>query len=575
MYLFRRFTKHYKMIISTFPITSLTNTNGLHTISRPRWVAKNLLSVKIFATAALLIIALSVITGCNDEKSEIDQITEDLLTNNPLNNIPEITDVRVRAEIDHFCGDCHTTPPPTAIPREGWFAEIELGFKLYEKSGRTDLTLPRRSEVVDYYRRHAPESIPSPPLATENDPSPIEFKPTHHAMAAISPGQLHRAPSAIANVQWYDQVDTHLLNRSTLMLCDMRGGIVQEAHFEGQALVFDRRALIPNPSKTTLTDLDHDGVADYLVADLGSFLPEDHAKGQVIWLRESRESNDKFETTVLLDGLGRVTDIQAGDFNQDGQQDLVVAEFGWQLSGHIWLLLRTGIENGIPQYKKQLIDDRHGVIHIPTADFNGDGHLDFAALISQEHESIELFLNRGDGTFRRQNIFSADNPAWGSTGIDLHDLDHDGDLDILFTNGDVFDIFYIVPYQAVHWIENRGDGKWNPHVLRTMPGIHRAVAADLDNDGDDDIVCCSLISSEILKTAGQQSRDSLMWLEQTATGLFSARSLEIDNAQHTTVTVGDFDGDGDIDIATGQFADEFVTPRTDVSIWWNNSINQP
>jgi hypothetical protein len=556
-------------------MTRYANTNRFYMTSQMRWVTNNSGFVRIFATVTLLIIAISTIIGCNDEKSAIDQITDEAPTNNPSNNNFVKTDARVRAEIDHFCGDCHTTPPPTAIPREGWYGEVELGFKLYEESGRTDLTLPKRSEVVDYYRRHAPESMPSPPLASENGPSPIEFKPTHHAMAAISPDQPHSVPSGISNVQWYDQANTHLLSRSTLMLCDMRVGIVQEAHFEGQSLIFDRRALIPNPSNTTLTDLDNDGVADYLVADLGSFLPEDHAKGQVLWLRESQESSDKFETTVLMDGLGRVTDIQAGDFNQDGQQDLLIAEFGWRLSGHVWQLLHTGIKNGIPQYKKQLIDDRHGVVHIPTADFNGDGHLDFASLISQEHESIELFLNRGDGTFRRQKIFSADNPVWGSTGIDLHDLDHDGDLDILFTNGDVFDSFYIVPYQAVHWLENQGDGKWQRHVLRAMPGIHRAVAADFDNDGDDDIVCCSLISSEIREIGGQQSRDSLMWLEQTKTGQFTARSLEIDNAKHTTVTVGDFDGDGDIDIAAGQFDDKFVTPRTDVSIWWNNSINQP
>lgn len=551
------------------------NNKGYSWTSQLQLVTNKLILVKIFFAAALLFITLPTLTGCNDEISEIDQITDEQPSNNQLNNNPTTSDVRIRAEIDHFCGDCHTTPPPTAIPREGWYAEVELGFKLYEESGRTDLTLPRRSEVVDYYRRHAPESMPSPPLASENGPSPVEFKTTHHAMAAISPGQPHSVPSGIANVQWYDQADTHLLNRSTLMLCDMRVGIVQEAHFEGQTLIFDRRALIPNPSNTTLTDLDNDGVADYLVADLGSFLPEDHAKGQVIWMRESPESSEEFETIVLLGGVGRVTDIQVGDFNQDGQQDLLVAEFGWRLSGHVWQLLHTGVENGIPQYKKQLIDDRHGVIHVPTADFNGDGHLDFASLISQEHESIELFLNRGDGTFRRQKIFSADNPVWGSTGIDLHDLDHDGDLDILFTNGDVFDSFYIVPYQAAHWIENQGGGKWSRHVLGQMPGIHRAVAADFDNDGDDDIVCCSLISSDILEIGGQQSRDSLMWLEQTKTGQFTARSLEIDNAKHPTVTVGDFDSDGDIDIAVGQFSDKFVTPRTDVSIWWNNSINKP
>ncbi|MFP6588277.1 MAG: hypothetical protein VB814_11555, partial [Pirellulaceae bacterium] len=154
-------------------MSRFVNTSGFYMTSQLRLVAKNLLSVKIFATVSLLIIALVTISGCNDEKSEIDQLTDDLSTNNQLNNNPAITDARVRAEIDHFCGDCHTTPPPAAIPREGWYAEVELGFKLYEESGRTDLTLPRRSEVVDYYRRHAPESMPSPPLASENDPSPV------------------------------------------------------------------------------------------------------------------------------------------------------------------------------------------------------------------------------------------------------------------------------------------------------------------------------------------------------------------------------------------------------------------
>ena len=136
------------------------NTKRFHTTPQLRLVANKSLSVKTIATASLLIITLATITGCNDEKSGIDQITDDQSANNQLNNNPANTDARVLAEIDHFCGDCHATPPPAAIPREGWFAEVELGFKLYEESGRTDLTLPRRSEVIDYYRRHAPKSIP-------------------------------------------------------------------------------------------------------------------------------------------------------------------------------------------------------------------------------------------------------------------------------------------------------------------------------------------------------------------------------------------------------------------------------
>ncbi len=138
------------------------NTKGYSVTSQLQLVTNKLLLVKIFFAAALLFITLSTLTGCNDEISEIDQITKEQPSNNQLNNNPTTSDVRIRAEIDHFCGDCHTTPPPTAIPREGWYAEVELGFNLYEEAGRTDLTRPRRSEVVDYNRRHAPGSIPSP-----------------------------------------------------------------------------------------------------------------------------------------------------------------------------------------------------------------------------------------------------------------------------------------------------------------------------------------------------------------------------------------------------------------------------
>ena len=35
----------------------------------------------------------------------------------------------------------------------------------------------------------------------------------------------------------------------------------------------------PHPSHVRLTDVDRDGVQDLLVADLGTFFPEDHNKG--------------------------------------------------------------------------------------------------------------------------------------------------------------------------------------------------------------------------------------------------------------------------------------------------------
>src|SRR5688572_26240056 len=59
-------------------------------------------------------------------------------------------------------------------------------------------------------------------------------------------------------------------------------------------------------------------------------------------------------------------------------------------------------------------------------------------------------------------------PSFGGSGIELVDFDGDGDLGVLYTNGDTFDSFFVKPYHGVRWIENQGDGKWADHVLALL-----------------------------------------------------------------------------------------------------------
>ena len=47
-------------------------------------------------------------------------------------------------------------------------------------------------------------------------------------------------------------------------------------------------AKVPNPAHAAMVDLDRDGRRDLLIADVGFFLPEDHEKGAVVWLRARR-----------------------------------------------------------------------------------------------------------------------------------------------------------------------------------------------------------------------------------------------------------------------------------------------
>jgi hypothetical protein len=217
------------------------------------------------------------------------------------------------------------------------------------------------------------------------------------------------------------------------------------------------------------------------------------------------------------------------------------------------------------------VDGRHGTIHVPAVDLDGDGRLDFVALISQEHETVVAFLNDGRGGFRKETIFAANEPAFGSSGIQLVDLDRDGDLDVLYTNGDTFDSTYFKPCDGVRWFENRGSYPFADHALAVMPGAHRAVACDLDGDGDLDIAACALLAK---RTKGQQDAshfDALLWLEQVTPGEFVRHSLAKSPCLHTAMDAGDFDGDGDVDLVIGRFITEGSPPE--VLVWWNLQID--
>jgi hypothetical protein len=459
--------------------------------------------------------------------------------------------------VEAFCGNCHSSPPADSFPKIAWRMEVERGFGFYIESNRDDLDPPPMEAVIAYYEQLAPNELHiAPPKSSSLLSESFDFR------RRTSPLPEFESPA----VSFISSVQLEQTGVPQLVFCDMRSGELRIVSEDGADLQCELLATCAFPAHVESCDLDGDGRLELVVAELGSARSADHSRGAVIWLRPTESG---WKQRLLVSGLGRVADVRPGDFDGDGDTDLLVAEFGHFHTGRILLFENTAVIDGIPSFREHVIDERHGAIHIPVADLNGDGTLDFVALISQEYEVVEAFLNDGQGSFRRELIFAGGDPAFGSSGIQLVDMDADGDLDVLYSNGDTFGSLHLKSYHGIHWLENRGQYPFENRLLAKMVGVQKALAADLDGDGDQDVVAVALLPRNLLVSPEIREHHSVIVLEQTTPGNFIRHEAERGQFYHAGLELTDLDRDGNVDIVVGNMYpdDEPIQPW--LTVWSN------
>ncbi len=416
-----------------------------------KWVRQNLT-----VSTTMLMLGIGLLPGC--DRPDLPPPAHAPVAKAVPENMADLKD-----RVVSFCGDCHGYPTADLFPKRNWDAEVRRGFDFYHKSDRK-LDPPPVQDVISYYEAAAPDRLPLIPR------TPDGSGPRRSLVRGEIAGPHPDEATAISHVALVHLTDP---NRPDILACDMASGellIHKAGRQDDPATVL--ASDLAHPAHAEVADLDHDGINDILVADLGVPIPSDDRLGRVLWLKGRKDG--VYETRILLSRLGRVCDVQPADFDGDGDLDLVVAVFGWHVAGEILLLEQRRASDGSVEFVRKRLDDRHGTIHVPIVDLNQDGRPDFVALIAQEFETVVAFLNEGRGKFAKRTLFSATNPAFGCSGLQMIDLDGDGDLDALLSNGDVYDSPLIKPYHGVSWLENQGpERQFIRHAIGAVYGAHR------------------------------------------------------------------------------------------------------
>ncbi|MCB0712156.1 MAG: VCBS repeat-containing protein [Ignavibacteriae bacterium] len=453
--------------------------------------------------------------------------------NHPLNQIPlrdrNVWEVELNLPI--ACGMCHTVVEPTSIPQRRWSDVIEHMQGIFEK--REWPVTYEDDQWLDILHFYATGSKTFSDIPDDPPPSGLRF--TVSGMGRIPPASIY---PMVGNV---NVVDLDQNNQPDVLATDFLLGSLVWIHRVDTAWVEETLAYTPTPAKAETCDYNGDGHLDILLACIGNASPTDDLVGSVLLL--TNDGSLKFRADTILTDVGRLADARPVDFDNDGDMDVVVAVFGFLTVGEIgWLE-----QDDEGRFEYHSIIKKAGGIHVIPTNLNDDDRMDFIGLIAQEHEEIIGFVNKGDGKFEQHLIYKAFTPAFGFSGIELVDLDEDGDLDIIATNGDAIDLpgVMVLPYHGIQWLENKGNLEYEPHPLLSYYGAYRAVPGDMDGDGDLDILAVSLFNQWVNPT-----RMSAIWLENDGALNFTPHGIGVEVSSLISVDIGDMDMDGDLDFVT-------------------------
>ncbi|MGA3349546.1 MAG: VCBS repeat-containing protein [Candidatus Sulfotelmatobacter sp.] len=232
--------------------------------------------------------------------------------------------------------------------------------------------------------------------------------------------------------------------------------------------------------------------------------------------------------------------VAVGDFNGDGKLDMIVPVYSvGSLLPDATVLLGNG--NGTFREGPAFPVIGQNVNNAAVGDFNGDGILDLALSLPDANE-VQVLLGNGDGSFTPLSPIPVSS---GVFKVGTGDFNGDGKVDLVVS---AFEVTVLMGH---------GDGTFTarPSIPITGGGFASAVG-DFNGDGIADLA--------VVNNSGSESSPSSVTIllgkgDGTFRKLSSSPATGIDPL---AIAVGDFDGDGILDLAVTNQNDGYPNPGT-------------
>jgi hypothetical protein len=159
--------------------------------------------------------------------------------------------------------------------------------------------------------------------------------------------------------------------------------------------------------------------------------------------------------------------------------------------------------------------------------------------------------------------------VYGSSYFELCDFNADGKQDILYTNGDNADYSAILkPYHGVRIYLNDGKNHFSQSWFSPMYGASMARAGDFDDDGDYDIAAISFFPD-----FKNHPEHGFIYFENNE-GHFTPHITSLAaSSRWITMESADIDNDTDIDLILGALTFPNGVPDSLFKVWRNNETS--